>query len=104
MKKVNHLPIGINRTVSHDPEKYIYLAGRRKGNTTRIADKVIQDLFNGRLCRIVDHYPSLDCARLLLDQIMKRLQSEHRLVYDKYLFLNKDMMCIWLDPNFINHE
>ncbi len=99
MKTTNSLPHK-NRTVAI--ADVVLFPKRRCGNTTRIVDKVIQDLFNGKLCRVCDDYPSKDAQRRILKIILTRLQREHRHVYDNNLYMNEEMVCIWLDFTELN--
>jgi len=99
MKKFASLP-SKNRTVS--TTDVLILPNRRCGNTTRIVDKVIQDLFAGKLCRIVDHHPTEKSAQYTWRKILDRLSREHNFVYEGSLCVNKEMYCMWLAEAF-NH-
>ena len=99
MREFEQLPKK-NRTVS--TTDVLILPQRRCGNTTRIIDKVIQDLFAGKLCRICDHYPSERSSRDLFIRVMQRIEIEHRYIYDNVLCVNKEMYCMWLDLEPIN--
>ena len=50
---------------------------RRHGNTTRIVDNVIQQLFNGKRVKVEDHSGYFHANEMLLKLILMRLQSEH---------------------------
>lgn len=60
---------------------------RRSGNTTRLVDKAIQDLFSGCIIKAEDHYEREVGDRDLYFKILKRLKHEHNLL-DKDLDLN----------------
>lgn len=102
MKKFNSLPSGKSRTVSF-PDDVLIINQRRCGNTTRIADKIIQDLFKGKLCRVLDHHPTELMARFLMNIVVKRMEMEHRHVYEKALCINENERenCLWLDFTYI---
>ena len=95
MRKFNSLPENKSRTVSYDG---VLLSDQRRcGNTTRIADKVIQDLFKGKLCRVLDHHPTELMARFLMGIVVKRIAQEHPHVYEEALCINEFENCLWLD-------
>ena len=50
---------------------------RRKGRSTRIADRAIQDLFTNGNCLIRDHWHSYEADRILLNRVLDRLKLEH---------------------------
>ncbi len=75
---------------------------RRDGNTTRIINNAIEQLFNGKKV-VVKDYPenySLERSELLFKRILKRIKSEHpqamsfikREIVDNFivLYLNSD--------------
>lgn len=59
------------------------LVGRAEGNSTRLADKYIQDYFSlkpGEFIEVKDHYQGGDCKmanKRLCDIICRRLEEEH---------------------------
>ena len=55
--------------------------GRGVGNTTRLIDYYVQELFNnsGKWVSIVDHTPSLRNDMELAYRITKRIADEHRI-------------------------
>lgn len=82
---------------------------RRSGQSTRLADKYIQDLFEGKEVRISDHHWALDedntstlsqahkrASKFLVNIILRRLLSEHNL--DNHsnpkVVVNKDKLTI----------
>jgi menaquinone-dependent protoporphyrinogen IX oxidase len=55
--------------------------GRRMGNSTRIADHAIQQLFKGYEVYVQDHHQNgrhQDANKFLLKQILRRLSMEHQ--------------------------
>lgn len=52
---------------------------RRCGNTTRQIDIAIQKLFEGYKIIVIDHHDTKNSNELLLQRILRRLESEHRL-------------------------
>jgi len=50
---------------------------RRSGNTTRIIDEAVQELFENGKVRILDHNDTRMSHRYILDKFIKRLDSEH---------------------------
>lgn len=52
---------------------------RASGRTTRRVDKYIQDLFNsnGEWIVVLDHYPTKQAAKMVVDMIRRRLEIEH---------------------------
>jgi hypothetical protein len=101
MKDTRLIP-KMTRTVSNTDN--CNLPRRRCGNTTRIIDAVIQDLFAGKLCLIVDHHPNGFVN--LWPRILDRIHMEHRRVFDTYLCVNKEEHLMWIDPAyfFLNYE
>ena len=71
--------------------------GRRNGNTTRIIDKTIQDLFDGNICLVIDYHPN--GFKDLWRKLLERLYREHRVVYDTYLYINEEEHIVWLGEN-----
>lgn len=68
-------------------ENNITINARRNGNTTRIVDSIIQDLFSGKKVPLLDHYHSESANRYLRSIVEKRLRSEHPHV--KYIITNE---------------
>jgi len=50
---------------------------RRSGRTTRLADKLIQELFETGVIIIKDHYDTRQADEELYHKITRRLQQEH---------------------------
>lgn len=53
---------------------------RQSGQTTRIIDRAIQDLFKGKTVQVIDHYKhgqDGQANRLLYEKILGRLHMEH---------------------------
>lgn len=71
---------------SRDLNKIIE-AGRRVGNTTRLADYYIQQLFNTGFCIIRDHHPTKMASENLFQIIWNRLYKEHQM-HDSLLYDN----------------
>lgn len=62
-----------------------YIDERRSGNTTRIAEKAIELLLEGKFVFCEDHYEdgaSENANRYLVEMIVKKLKEEHKI--DKY--------------------
>lgn len=59
-------------------DKYNELLNRRTGQSTRLIDKYIQELFTNGSVIISDHYDSEDADIWLLDRFLTRLYIEHR--------------------------
>ena len=55
------------------------LMGRMTGETTRLTDSYIQDLYKkqGEWITVVDHYATINANRMLLEKIIRRMQNEH---------------------------
>lgn len=55
--------------------------GRMTGNTTRQVDFAIQQLFNGKIVVVKDHFEGAKKRNheMLFDRIVNRLKFEHRL-------------------------
>ncbi len=53
--------------------------GRAVGNTTRLVDYYIQELFNnfGKFIKVRDHYPLREADEYLYHRILNRLVIEH---------------------------
>lgn len=79
---------------------------RRVGNTTRQIDGAIQALFSGKIVEVVAHYkPSLMSNNILLGQIIRRMQMEHKydsLVSKGYIVLDRERCIIKLSNEFFN--
>lgn len=50
---------------------------RLTGQTTRLADRIIQDLFNFGGSRVADHYGTNEADKRLLGIVKARLYHEH---------------------------
>ena len=59
------------------PVDYIYVQGRRVGNTTRIIDATIQFLLKGYAVKVIDHHNDGRAHKHLLEKIITRLSFEH---------------------------
>lgn len=61
----------------------IIMSNRRTGNTTRLVDYYIQELFINYKAEVVDHYPEEkprgNGMTYLMQRIVQRLQNEHRM-------------------------
>lgn len=66
---------------------------RRHGNTTRIADNAIQQLFHGKCVKIQDHFAFRTSNERLAKLIIKRLKNEHP---GREFLFNKDKLEIVL--------
>lgn len=67
--------------------KYNLVHGRRRGNTTRMADMFVQRFFETlEPIQIFDHYGSRKSSIRLMRIILERLKSEHNVQGDKVLF------------------
>ena len=51
--------------------------GRRVGNSTRLIDKYVQDLFNEGNVVVYDHYNTNNSNNFLLSKFLGRLNLEH---------------------------
>ena len=69
MKKKTHLV----------PQKMVVADLRATGRTTRIIDRLVQELFETGSCKIADHHPTHEADRYLLHRLMGRLEAEHHL-------------------------
>jgi hypothetical protein len=65
--------------------------GRMVGNTTRVVDKCIQDLFEKRKCVCRDNIDVKEAHKLVFHKVSRRLQSEHKLTWNKLKIDFKDM-------------
>jgi hypothetical protein len=72
---------------------YIDPGPRRSGRTTRIVDKLIQNLFTDGFVVCQDHYPSHDMELYVMRKILQRLNIEHHIA-DNQVQYNKDMAVI----------
>ena len=61
---------------------------RRTGNTTRIIDWSIQELFTNGECFVVDHYGTREASIYAYNITLSRLKNEHGL-QEKDLILNR---------------
>lgn len=59
------------------PVVEVVSSGRRTGRTTRIVDKLIQDLFDNGACYFYDHFPTNDAKMNVHSIIINRLKNEH---------------------------
>jgi len=50
---------------------------RKTGRTTRLADIYIQELFNRGEIYVIDHHPTRQASKYLVDIILRRLEFEH---------------------------
>lgn len=98
MKKTRLMP-KMSRTIS--TEDVVILSKRRSGNTTRIIDKVIQDLCDRKLCQVVDH--SVNGGNDLWRRVIERLRIEHPSLYT-YLCVNEEESLMWLSIMPVSHE
>lgn len=59
--------------------KEIIEPGRRVGNTTRLIDYYVQELFNNfeQEIEIRDHFPHRRADEFLIERLVKRIRSEH---------------------------
>ena len=64
-----------------------YRAGRRAGNTTRVAN-IIEELLTTKSARIEDHFQSSRASEMLLDIVLRRLDNEHG-IYIKDMDIQK---------------
>lgn len=58
------------------------VGGRRQGNTTRLVDSAIQDLFSGAKIKVLDHYDNGQNSKAnltLYNKILDRLNFEHKI-------------------------
>jgi hypothetical protein len=62
--------------------KEIIKAGRRQGNTTRLADQCIQELFTKGKCVCKDHINTRRMDEYLMRIVHQRLRVEHRSIFD----------------------
>lgn len=63
------------------------LTGRMMGNTTRLVDQYIQDLFNNKRVELKDHYENgtyEPANKYLLRIFQKRIEIEHSRIRVKY--------------------
>ena len=60
-------------------ERLVQLANRATGESTRLADKYIQELYENQNEWVViyGHFPSREADRQLLEIIMRRMSLEH---------------------------
>lgn len=82
---------------------------RQIGESTRLVDKYIQDIFTkpiGTVHIVRDHYPDDKAHKLLFDRICRRLATEHGLhindvnVYNQFILRgDKTSTTIWLEKN-----
>jgi hypothetical protein len=93
MKKTNTVPT--KRVLSNESVEILF--GRRSGNSTRIIDKIIQDLFKGYPVRVKDHHESRNADHALWLRVIDRIYREHRHIYENSLCVNRDALCIWLE-------
>lgn len=78
---------------------------RRSGNTTRIINNAIQQLFDGKKVA-VKNYPDskkIEDAEFLCEKIMKRLRLEHVEIVP-YIKKQKirHLLFMWIDDKFYN--
>lgn len=94
-------PFGVKRKMSKDIVAIQYkeipfrTIGRRTGNTTRLVDQFIQDLFIYGECKVYDHYPTRQASMMVYESVLKRLRNEHNHVWD-HLEINKSRLTIRL--------
>lgn len=69
--------------------KNLIKAGRAVGNSTRLADYYIQELFEKGTVEIRDHCRSTKTDILLFDKIMKRLHLEHPSFFSNMVEVNR---------------
>ncbi len=55
----------------------VYISARRSGNTTRLIDAAIQNLFRGETILCLDHAGHLSAHNDLIHRILRRLSIEH---------------------------
>lgn len=61
----------------------IYSSKRRSGNTTRVADNVIQQLFNGYKVKLItENKQTHQHSSRLRSLILQRLRTEHYIIMD----------------------
>lgn len=56
-----------------------YIPDRRRGNTTRIIDYIIQKLFEGYEVICNDHHESVEARKYLVNRVLARLSYEHNI-------------------------
>jgi hypothetical protein len=54
-----------------------YREVRRAGNTTRIANRIIEEVLTTKSAKIQDHFQSSQANEMLLDIVLRRLDNEH---------------------------
>lgn len=68
------------------PRKYNLELTRRSGRTTRIADRLIQELFTTGKCEVSDHFGNgYKNRRRVFEILTKRLLVEHKLKANHYI-------------------
>lgn len=60
--------------------------GRRVGNTTRMIDNAIQELFENGKARMVDHFDTRDLTVRWRAIVSQRLRYEHHLKLEDFTF------------------
>lgn len=79
-KKINKQKPDIECFEEENTEGYfrpIALLGKRKGNTTRLADFYIQELFYKKTVTLEDHHDTHEAHERLMKIVLKRLSIEH---------------------------
>ena len=62
---------------------------RRSGNSTRLIDKYVQDLFDNGVVQVLDHYDSHESHKRLLRIFLARLSVEHGCTMDDVVLKNQ---------------
>ena len=86
--------------------KPIYIEERRSGNTTRIVDYLIQELFIKGECVCYDHYftsPPSDInrkmKRYVMDRVLQRIHYEHHIELNDLVVDSNEF---WIKFKYIN--
>lgn len=61
----------------------VYIPARRSGNTTRLVDTAIQNLFRGETILCLDHNGHNTADTTLMEKILRRLSIEHSIDRDE---------------------
>jgi hypothetical protein len=62
--------------------------GRRVGNTTRLLNYYIEELFTKGEIVVKDHHNSYVISKVLFNKIIKRLEFEHNFIKNKHFSIN----------------
>jgi hypothetical protein len=62
--------------------------GRRVGNTTRLLNYYIEELFTKGEIVVKDHHNSYVISKVLFNKIIKRLEFEHNFIKNKHFSTN----------------